>query len=52
MTVTGISEDAGGTSVTIGVPTSGRIPNGATVERLVETPVRYLGIYRAECKGQ
>ena len=38
MTVTGISEDAAGTSVTIGVPTSGRIPNGATVERLVETP--------------
>ena len=38
MTVTGISEDAAGTSITIGVPTSGRIPNGATVERLVETP--------------
>jgi flagellar P-ring protein precursor FlgI len=38
MTVTGISADAAGSSVTIGVPTSGRIPNGATVERLVETP--------------
>jgi flagellar P-ring protein precursor FlgI len=38
MTVTGISEDAAGSSIQIGVPTSGRIPNGATVERMVETP--------------
>ena len=30
--------DAAGTSVQIGVPTSGRIPNGAIVERMVETP--------------
>jgi flagellar P-ring protein precursor FlgI len=38
MTVTGISEDAAGSSIQIGVPTSGRIPNGGTVERMVETP--------------
>ena len=38
MTVTGISENVAGTSMQIGVPTSGRIPNGATIERLVETP--------------
>lgn len=38
MTVTGISTDAAGSSIQIGVPTSGRIPNGATVERMVNTP--------------
>ena len=38
MTVTGISADAAGSSIQIGVPTAGRIPNGATVERRVETP--------------
>jgi flagellar P-ring protein FlgI len=38
LTVTGISVNAAGTSVEIGVPTSGRIPNGAIVERMVETP--------------
>jgi flagellar P-ring protein precursor FlgI len=38
MTVTGITTDAAGSSIQIGVPTSGRIPNGATVERMVETP--------------
>jgi len=38
MTVTGISVDAAGSSIQIGVPTSGRIPNGATVERMVESP--------------
>jgi len=38
LTVTGISADAAGTSVEIGVPTAGRIPNGAIVERAVETP--------------
>lgn len=38
MTVTGISTDAAGSSIQIGVPTSGRIPNGATVERMVDTP--------------
>jgi flagellar P-ring protein FlgI len=38
LTVTGISQSAAGTSVEIGVPTSGRIPNGAIIERLIETP--------------
>jgi flagellar P-ring protein precursor FlgI len=36
--VTGVVADAAGSSVQIGVPTSGRIPNGAIVERMVETP--------------
>lgn len=35
LTVTGVSVDAAGSSVQIGVPTSGRIPNGAIVERLI-----------------
>jgi flagellar P-ring protein precursor FlgI len=38
MTVTGITANAAGSSIQIGVPTSGRIPNGATVERRVQTP--------------
>ena len=38
LTVTGISADAAGSSFEIGVPTSGRIPNGAILERLIETP--------------
>ncbi|MDG1312266.1 MAG: flagellar basal body P-ring protein FlgI [Porticoccaceae bacterium] len=38
LTVTGITADAAGSSIQIGVPTSGRIPNGATVERMVKTP--------------
>lgn len=38
LTVTGIDTNAAGSSVSIGVPTSGRIPNGATVERMVDTP--------------
>ncbi|MGA0807116.1 MAG: flagellar basal body P-ring protein FlgI, partial [Pseudohongiellaceae bacterium] len=38
LTVTGVSVDAAGSSVEIGVPTSGLIPNGAIVERLVDTP--------------
>ena len=38
LTVTGISESAAGSSIEIGVPTSGRIPNGAIIERLIETP--------------
>jgi len=38
LTVTGINIDSNGSSVKIGVPTSGRIPNGAIVERLIETP--------------
>ena len=35
---TGIDANAAGSKVAIGVPTSARIPNGATVERMVETP--------------
>lgn len=35
---TGIDANAAGSKVAIGVPTSSRIPNGATVERMVDTP--------------
>ena len=35
---TGIDASAAGSKVAIGVPTSARIPNGATVERMVDTP--------------
>jgi len=38
LNTTGVSESAAGSKVTIGVPTSTRIPRGATVERSVETP--------------
>jgi flagellar P-ring protein precursor FlgI len=38
LNATGITGGAAGSKVTIGVPTSSRIPNGATVERMVETP--------------
>ncbi|MFM8509588.1 MAG: flagellar basal body P-ring protein FlgI [Betaproteobacteria bacterium] len=38
LTATGIDAAAAGSKVAIGVPTSGRIPDGATVERMVETP--------------
>lgn len=38
VTTTGIDASAAGSKVAIGVPTSSRIPNGATVERVVETP--------------
>ena len=38
MTVTGVNEEVAGTSLQIGVPTSGRIPRGAIIEREVETP--------------
>ncbi len=41
LTVTGISAEAAGSSVSIGVPTAGRIPGGALVERAVETPFGY-----------
>ena len=37
LTVTGITEEQNGTSVQIGIPTSGRVPDGATVERQVDT---------------
>ena len=38
LTVTGIDANAAGSKVSIGVPTSGRIPGGAIVERIVDTP--------------
>lgn len=41
LTVTGIDAEAAGSSVSIGVPTAGRIPGGALVERAVETPFGY-----------
>lgn len=38
LTATGIDANAAGSKVNIGVPTSARVPNGATVERMVDTP--------------
>lgn len=38
VTVTGIDANVGAAQVAIGVPTAGRIPNGAIVERTVESP--------------
>lgn len=38
LTVTGIAAEAAGAEVSIGVPTAGRVPNGALVERMVDTP--------------
>ena len=38
LSITSISSSAAGSSVQIGVPTAGRIPNGASVERRVPTP--------------
>lgn len=38
LTVTGLTADAAGTSVQIGVPTSARIPGGALIERMVPNP--------------
>ena len=38
LTATGIDASAAGSKVSIGVPTSARIPGGATVERIVDTP--------------
>ena len=38
VTTTGIDASAAGSKVAIGVPTSARIPNGATVERVVDNP--------------
>ncbi len=35
---TGIDANGAGSRVAVGVPTSARIPNGATVERMVDTP--------------
>jgi flagellar P-ring protein precursor FlgI len=38
LTATGIDAAAAGTKVAIGVPTSARVPGGATVERMVDSP--------------
>jgi flagellar P-ring protein precursor FlgI len=38
LTATGIDENAAGSKLTVGVPTSARIPGGAMVERVVNTP--------------
>jgi flagellar P-ring protein precursor FlgI len=38
LTATGIDASAAGSKVLIGVPTSARIPGGAIVERIVDTP--------------
>ena len=38
LTSTGLEVNAAGDEVTIGVPTAGRIPNGASVERMVDSP--------------
>lgn len=38
LTATGIDANAAGSKVAIGVPTSARVPGGATVERAVENP--------------
>lgn len=38
LTATGITEEAAGSRVTVGVPTAARIPSGATVERTVSNP--------------
>ena len=38
LTATGVETSAAGSKVSIGVPTAARIPSGATVERMVDTP--------------
>ena len=38
LTTTGIEVNAAGTEINIGVPTTARVPNGAIVERAVDTP--------------
>jgi flagellar P-ring protein precursor FlgI len=38
LTATGIDAQAAGSKVAIGVPTSARIPSGATVERVIDNP--------------
>ena len=38
LTVSGLEVSAAGSEVTVGVPTAGRIPGGAIIEREVETP--------------
>jgi flagellar P-ring protein precursor FlgI len=43
LSVTGVSAEAAGTSLEIGVPTSARIPNGAILERLIDSPFSTSG---------
>lgn len=43
LTSTGTEVNGAGDEVTIGVPTAGRIPNGASVERMVESPFNRSG---------
>ena len=38
LTTTGIEVNAAGSEISIGVPTTARVPNGALVERAVDTP--------------
>jgi len=38
LTSTGVEVNGAGDEIVIGVPTAGRIPNGASVERMVESP--------------
>jgi flagellar P-ring protein precursor FlgI len=38
LTATGIDAAAAGSKVAVGVPTAGRVPGGATVERIVDNP--------------
>ena len=38
LTTTGVEVNAAGTEINIGVPTTARVPNGAIVERAVDTP--------------
>lgn len=38
LNTTDVESSAAGSKVSIGVPTSGRVPNGGTVERIVENP--------------
>ena len=45
LAVSGVDVNAAGSSVSIGVPTSGRIPNGAIVEREVRTPFHDSNIW-------
>ena len=48
LTVSGLEVSAAGSEITVGVPTAGRIPGGAIIEREVETPFgddEYLVLY-------
>ena len=38
LTATGVEASGAGSSVSVGVPTSARVPSGAIVERMVDTP--------------